>query len=632
MRRVLIMGRLVLGMVVAVLVVSGADASASGNEEGIIPFDTEHWDFLSAKVTEFQGRECLMGFALLKDVEFGDGVLEVDMAVTEARSYAGFVFRISGRGNYEHFYVRAHREGLYGDDLQYAPVTNGISSWQLYSGAGFSAAWDPPDNEWFNVRLEVKGSQARVFINGEEVPRLEIDHLQHGVSQGRVGVQGQMNGSAYFSNFRFTPGDDLVFDEPEPMDPTPGLVRDWKISQVFRVLDLNIDTKFDEKELGIAWSNISTDETGLVDVAKKYSRTGREPDVIFARTTIRSDRKERREYKFGYSDYIAVFLNGDLLFNGLSGYRQRDPSFVGIVGLFDGVYLPLKKGKNDLVVMIAESFGGWGFIAQDAMAEFLAEEVSRGWKVEKGLRMPESVVYDRKRKSIYVSNFDQFNFRNPAISQFITRLDIDGSIRELKWVDGLVNPTGMILSGGSLFVVERTGVTEIDPDTGEVLGRNLIPGVIFLNDIAIDDKGNQYVSDTEKNVIFRYDGEKWEQWMTAPAIDNPNALLFHDGLLYVGNNGKKELLAVELKNGKSKVAARLGEGIIDGIQVEKNGSLLVSHWEGKLFRVRPGGEIKLLFDTRTLQQNTADFGFIPEKNMVLIPTFRDSKVVSYKLD
>jgi hypothetical protein len=27
--------------------------------------------------------------------------------------------------------------------------------------------------------------------------------------------------------------------------------------------------------------------------------------------------------------------------------------------------------------------------------------------------------------------------------------------------------------------------------------------------------------------------------------------------------------------------------------------------------------------------NAADFGFIPEKNMILIPTFFDNKVVSY---
>lgn len=42
---------------------------------------------------------------------------------------------------------------------------------------------------------------------------------------------------------------------------------------------------------------------------------------------------------------------------------QRDYRFLGTIGLFDEVYLPLKKGENELWLAVTESFGGWGIKA-----------------------------------------------------------------------------------------------------------------------------------------------------------------------------------------------------------------------------------------------------------------------------
>jgi hypothetical protein len=32
---------------------------------------------------------------------------------------------------------------------------------------------------------------------------------------------------------------------------------------------------------------------------------------------------------------------------------------LGTIGLFDAVYLPLRKGKNTLLLAVSEDFGGW---------------------------------------------------------------------------------------------------------------------------------------------------------------------------------------------------------------------------------------------------------------------------------
>jgi hypothetical protein len=65
----------------------------------------------------------------------------------------------------------------------------------------------------------------------------------------------------------------------------------------------------------------------------------------------------------GYSDDVSVFLNGNILYRGLSGQSFRDPEFLGIVSADnDAVYHPSKKGKNELA--LSERGGGWGFICR----------------------------------------------------------------------------------------------------------------------------------------------------------------------------------------------------------------------------------------------------------------------------
>ncbi len=96
-------------------------------------------------------------------------------------------------------------------------------------------------------------------------------------------------------------------------------------------------------------------------------RTGARPGrkVVFARATIYSDRGQLKRMSLGYSDEVTVFLNGRPLFTGRSAYRYRDPGFLGIMDVEDdGVYLDLRKGSNEIVLGVAEYFGGWGFICR----------------------------------------------------------------------------------------------------------------------------------------------------------------------------------------------------------------------------------------------------------------------------
>jgi len=72
-----------------------------------------------------------------------------------------------------------------------------------------------------------------------------------------------------------------------------------------------------------------------------------------------------RKLYLGYSDEVSVFLNGRILYRGRSAQSFRDPGFLGIVSPDDdALYLPLRKGSNELVLALGELGGGWGFVAR----------------------------------------------------------------------------------------------------------------------------------------------------------------------------------------------------------------------------------------------------------------------------
>jgi hypothetical protein len=41
---------------------------------------------------------------------------------------------------------------------------------------------------------------------------------------------------------------------------------------------------------------------------------------------------------------------------------SRDYRYLGTIGLFDSVTLPLKAGENEIWIAVSEAFGGWGIM------------------------------------------------------------------------------------------------------------------------------------------------------------------------------------------------------------------------------------------------------------------------------
>jgi sugar lactone lactonase YvrE len=468
-------------------------------------------------------------------------------------------------------------------------------------------------------------------VDGADRPALEIFDLKHGKSRGGLGLMGPRDGSAWFSNFAWRADSTLDFGPAPVPDERPGMIRDWELSESLPAMELDTERPPDAAWLaGRKWQRVTAEPSGLVDVARYYPR-GSTPPCVFARATLWAEKAERRKLRFGYSDYVSIFLNGELLFAGDSAYRSRDSSFLGIIGLQDAVWLPLRPGDNELLLAVSEVMGGWGFLCQDASAVFAAAGVARAWETPAWFRMPESAAWDPVHGALYVSNFDGTNPSGEEGKQAVARLDADGRAVAAGWVAGLRNPAGLAVAGDRLYAVERTGLVVIDTESAAVVARHPLPGAGLLNDVAVAPDGAVFVSDSVRGSVHRFAGGQWETWLQSEAIARPNGLLVQGGRLLVASNGDGSLKSVDLATKAVSTVTRFGPGVLDGLQAGPDGSVLVSHNEGRLFRVSPDGTVAKLLDLTAVGVPIADFAYDPATNRVIIPTWTDNRVLAYSL-
>ena len=97
------------------------------------------WGAATPVPATHRGRSCVRietMHAVPRGVELVDGILEADIAVPVERGFPGVMWRLQDAENFESFFVRPHQVGN-PDAIQYTPVFNGLSSWQLYHGPGF---------------------------------------------------------------------------------------------------------------------------------------------------------------------------------------------------------------------------------------------------------------------------------------------------------------------------------------------------------------------------------------------------------------------------------------------------------------------------------------------------------------
>jgi hypothetical protein len=258
---------------------------------------------------------------------------------------------------------------------------------------------------------------------------------------------------------------------------------------------------------------------------------------------------------------------------------------------------------------------------------FQCDKLIKKWETAKTLKTPESVCYDPSSGDLYVSNING----KPADKDgngFISLLTIDGKINELEWVTGLDAPKGMGIFNGILYVTDIDRVAAIDIKNKSIKKFYEFPEAIFLNDIAIDINGAVYISDMSGNKIYRIFEDNAGPWLEDPGIKGPNGLFVENDMLMIGCN-KIVLAGIRDK----KIYPFLEKtGGIDGLEGTGNGQYLFSDWMGHVYLTDADKKIETILDTTPDGINAADIEFIPEKKLLLVPTFGDNRVMAYELN
>jgi sugar lactone lactonase YvrE len=212
----------------------------------------------------------------------------------------------------------------------------------------------------------------------------------------------------------------------------------------------------------------------------------------------------------------------------------------------------------------------------------------------------------------------------------------------MNWVLGLDAPKGLTIANDKLYASDINKLVEIDIDKAKILNRYVAPAAVHLNDVAADEKGYVYVSDTLTDSIYLLNKiGLFPLWLYSPALEAPNGLYIEGDNMIVASWGFRtdginskvpgHLKIVSLIN---KSIKSLGNGSpvgnLDGIEADAKGNYYVTDWvNGKLLLIKPNGDAEVLLD---LSLGAADIEVILGKQLIIIPLMKDNKVVAYKIN
>jgi hypothetical protein len=342
-----------------------------------IPFSSDRWNIEGQEfeITEYNGQESLMlreGIAYLREVDFLNGTIEFDMSIPDQRGFMGVVWRLQDRQNYEEFYVRPHQSGN-PDAIQYTPVFNGLASWQLYHGEGFSSTVDYVFDEWMHIKIVLNGQSGEIYIMDMDNPALVIHEMKRDLESGRIGVEAGNFAAGRFANFSYTEEDnpDLKSRIKQFPDPVYGTVISWEVSNPLPEEGIKDKIILEESFInGLIWTEMQSESSGIINLARLSDLT--KGNTVLVRLSINADEDQMKGFQVGYSDRVQVYLNNLILYSGQNEYRSRDYRYLGTIGYFDEIYLPLQRGMNILVISVSEDFGGWGIMGKFRNTERIA--------------------------------------------------------------------------------------------------------------------------------------------------------------------------------------------------------------------------------------------------------------------
>jgi hypothetical protein len=224
--------RIRLLMITAVMICTSRTLPAQGSApEPILSLDRLELRNVVAQSSTYQGIPSLAitdsgnpdvddasRFAVVRGPSFQDGTIEVMLtgdtvpdANPELRGFVGIAFRVSADGShFECFYLRP-KNGRSDDQLQRNHSVQYISipgfPWQKLrteTPGKYEAYVDLIPGAWTRVKIQVKGSSARLYVNGGEQPTLVVSDLKQTPATGGVALWVGPGTVAHFAHLKLT--------------------------------------------------------------------------------------------------------------------------------------------------------------------------------------------------------------------------------------------------------------------------------------------------------------------------------------------------------------------------------------------------------------------------------------------
>ncbi len=256
----------------------------------------------------------------------------------------------------------------------------------------------------------------------------------------------------------------------------------------------------------------------------------------------------------------------------------------------------------------------------------VSENLKEIWTIE-NLDCPESIVYYEDKNVFFVSNINGDPTEKDR-NGYISIIDAKGKVINKKWIATLDAPKGMAIFHNFLYVADIDQLVIIDINKEMIINRIPFPEAEFLNDVACDENGKIYISDSSSNpgIIYQYFNNSYITWIKSKQIKRPNGLYYYENNLYIGSFANGNLFTANIKNKKIE---KIGHFInaIDGLAVKDSTTFFLSNWFNKVVIVKnytKESEIKF-------SNNCADIFYYKKDEMLLVPTFFNNKVIAYKI-
>lgn len=257
--------------------------------------------------------------------------------------------------------------------------------------------------------------------------------------------------------------------------------------------------------------------------------------------------------------------------------------------------------------------------------------------IEGELAGPEAVQYDPDQDVYFVSNFNGGGTAADS-NGFITRAQPNGTIDSLKFITATENsplhaPRGMYITGDTLFVADVNGVHAFNKRTGKQIQfmdlTKFEPG--FLNDIAVDQNGTVYVTDSVHGRVYQMNGS--ESSIAVDTLEHPpNGIIFDESnnrlILAPWNEGQTFQLFTPDDNTPQTYTTTETGGNFDGIEPFNESFLVSSQKDSSLHTISSDQQNEIIVKTAP---QPADIGIDTKRNRVAVPYISLNRVDIWEL-